>query len=56
MFAWGKYDGTLKRAIASMKYDRLPEMGLMLGEWLGQSWLDSVSDFNPTFRSPTHEA
>ncbi len=46
VFAWGKYDGTLKRAIASMKYDRLPEMGLMLGEWLGQSWLGSVSEVN----------
>ena len=41
VFVWGKYDGTLKRAIAFMKYDRLPDLGLIFGEWLGQSWLDS---------------
>lgn len=41
VFVWGKYDGNLKRAIASMKYDRLPDLGLMLGEWLGKSWQDA---------------
>ncbi|MDJ0535633.1 MAG: ComF family protein [Xenococcaceae cyanobacterium MO_207.B15] len=46
VFAWGRYDGTLKRAIALMKYDRLPEMGSMLGQWLGHNWLSSVSHVN----------
>ena len=41
VFAWGKYDGQLKRAIALMKYDNKPEIGRVLGELLGQAWLDS---------------
>lgn len=41
VFAWGKYDGQLKRAIALMKYDRQPEIGDVLGRLLGQAWLDS---------------
>lgn len=41
VFAWGKYDGQLKRAIALMKYDNKPELGRVLGELLGQAWLDS---------------
>ncbi|HEY9770550.1 MAG TPA: ComF family protein [Coleofasciculaceae cyanobacterium] len=41
IFAWGKYDGQLKRAIALMKYDRQPEIGTVLGRLLGQAWLDS---------------
>ena len=41
IFAWGKYDGQLKRAIALMKYDSKPEMGRVLGQLLGQTWLES---------------
>ena len=41
IFAWGKYDGQLKRAIALMKYDSKPEMGRVLGQLLGQAWLES---------------
>ena len=41
VFAWGKYDGQLKRAIALMKYDLHPEIGTVLGELLGQAWLNS---------------
>ena len=41
VFAWGKYDGQLKRAIALMKYDNKPELGRLLGELLGQAWLDN---------------
>ena len=40
-FAWGRYDGQLKRAIALMKYQNKPEIGSLLGELLGQAWLDS---------------
>ena len=41
IFAWGKYEGQLKRAIACLKYENKPELGILLGEWLGQSWLDT---------------
>lgn len=41
VFAWGRYDGQLKRAIALMKYDNHPEIGLVLGELLAQAWLES---------------
>ena len=41
VFAWGKYDGQLKRAIALMKYHNQPEIGRVLGELLGQVWLDN---------------
>ena len=40
VFAWGKYDGQLKRAIALMKYNNQPEIGDLLGNLLGQAWLD----------------
>ena len=38
LFAWGRYDGELKRAIAKLKYDAQPEIGTILGRWLGQIW------------------
>jgi ComF family protein len=41
IFAWGIYDGQLKRAIAVMKYDRKPEIARVLGTLLGQVWLES---------------
>ena len=41
LFAWGKYDGQLKRAIALLKYDNNPEIGSLLGKLLGQAWLNS---------------
>jgi ComF family protein len=39
VLAWGKYDGALKRAIASLKYENHPELARPLGQWLAQSWL-----------------
>lgn len=41
VFAWGRYDGQLKRAIAEMKYSDRPEIGIVLGQLLGQVWLES---------------
>lgn len=41
VFAWGKYDGQLKQAIAVLKYNHQPEVGMILGQWLGRAWLDS---------------
>ena len=41
LFAWGKYDGQLKRAIALLKYDNHPEIGSILGELLREAWSNS---------------
>ena len=41
VFAWGRYDGQLKRAIAQMKYQNKPEIGSLLGTQLGKAWIDS---------------
>ncbi len=43
IFAWGRYDGQLKRAIALMKYQRKPEIADVLGTLLGKAWLESKS-------------
>ena len=41
VFAWGRYEGQLKRAIAIMKYHNHPEIGVTLGELLARAWLTS---------------
>lgn len=41
VFAWGIYGGTLKRAIAALKYENQPQIARPLGHWLGQTWLNS---------------
>ena len=41
VFAWGRYEGQLKRAIALMKYNNHPEIGIILGQLLAQDWLKS---------------
>lgn len=41
IFAWGQYDGQLKRAIALMKYHQQPDLGKILGQLLGEAWLSS---------------
>lgn len=41
IFVWGNYSGTLKRAIASLKYDNQPQLARPLGIWLAQAWLKS---------------
>ncbi len=38
VFAWGKYEGELKRAIATLKYNNHPEIGVLLGKWLAKTW------------------
>jgi ComF family protein len=38
VFAWGCYEGGLKRAILGMKYDGHRAVGELLGRWLGHSW------------------
>jgi ComF family protein len=39
VFGWSVYGGTIKRAIAVMKYENQPQIGRVLGEWLGEAWL-----------------
>ncbi|MGI0482332.1 ComF family protein [Geminocystis sp. CENA526] len=41
LFSWGKYDNYLKRSIAALKYDKNKPLGELLGEWLGEAWLQS---------------
>ena len=41
VFVWGNYSGTLKQAIASLKYNNQPQLARPLGHWLGQAWLKS---------------
>jgi ComF family protein len=39
VFVWGAYGGSLKRAIAAMKYENHPEIARPLGQWLGEAWM-----------------
>ncbi len=39
VFAWGRYSGNLKRAIAAMKYENQPQIARHLGKSLGEAWL-----------------
>lgn len=41
VFAWGTYGGTLKQAIAALKYENQPQLAQILGYWLAQDWLNS---------------
>ena len=41
IFVWGNYQGTLKRAISSLKYENQPTIARPLGNWLAQEWLNS---------------
>lgn len=41
LFAWGFYQGALKRSLTTLKYNHQPQIAQPLGEWLGQSWLGS---------------
>ncbi|MEA5577736.1 ComF family protein [Anabaena sp. UHCC 0451] len=46
VFSWGSYGGTLKRAIAVMKYENQPEIGRLLGQYLGEAWLLNFTSAN----------
>jgi ComF family protein len=39
IFAWGNYQGALKRTIAACKYKNHPELATHLGNLLGKAWL-----------------
>ncbi|PZV18684.1 MAG: ComF family protein [Leptolyngbya sp.] len=38
VFAWGQYNGALKRAIAALKYEGNPHLAEILGTWMAESW------------------
>ncbi len=40
VFAWGNYDGALRRAIATLKYNQQPRLAWCLGRGLANAWLD----------------
>lgn len=41
LLVWGKYEQALKRAIAALKYDKNPQIGEIMGFWLGQKWSEA---------------
>jgi ComF family protein len=40
ILAWGVYGGALKRSIAALKYENQPQIARLLGDLLGQTWLE----------------
>ncbi len=42
LFAWGKYEGAVKRSIAKLKYDGHQSIGDLYGGWLADSWQQSL--------------
>lgn len=38
LMAWGSYEGVLKRAITTLKYQKQPQIAEPLGLWLGELW------------------
>jgi ComF family protein len=39
VFAWGNYNGALRRAIAALKYNQQPRLAWSLGRGLAEAWL-----------------
>ncbi len=52
VLAWGVYGGTLKRAIAALKYENQPQIARPLGHWLAQAWLNSPHAYSSNRISP----
>jgi ComF family protein len=38
LFAWGKYESSVKQSIGKLKYDGHRSIGHLYGEWLAASW------------------
>lgn len=43
LFAWGTYSGSLKRAIAALKYENNPQLARPLGHRVAEAWQQSPS-------------
>jgi ComF family protein len=41
LFVWGVYQGKLKQAIASLKYDKSLQLAELMGDWLAEAWLNT---------------
>lgn len=39
LFAWGRYEGSLKQTIAALKYHQQPKLARPLGHWLAAAWM-----------------
>lgn len=39
LFIWGNYEGRLKQAITSLKFENNPQLGQLMGNWIGEAWL-----------------
>jgi len=52
VFAWGRYEGTLKQAIATLKYNHHPELAQPLGHAMGRAWLKSKHGRTPLIVVP----
>jgi ComF family protein len=42
VWAWGNYDGPLRQAIATLKYQNQPSLARPLGQWMGTYWRSTV--------------
>ncbi|GAB4131614.1 MAG: ComF family protein [Cyanobacteria bacterium J069] len=52
VFAWGAYQGTLKQAIATLKYHSHPELAQPLGYAMGRAWMDTPDSKTPLIAVP----
>jgi ComF family protein len=43
VISWGAYEGSLKRSIASLKYEHRRDLGQFLGTELAQTWLKTTA-------------
>ncbi|MEO0947511.1 MAG: phosphoribosyltransferase family protein [Cyanobacteria bacterium J06641_5] len=41
LLAWGHYRDRLRLALLRLKYNDSPQIGLLLGRWLGTAWQDA---------------
>ena len=48
VFAWGRYNGALRRTIAAFKYENKPHLSQPLAQWLAHAWLNAT-DHAATF-------
>jgi ComF family protein len=55
VFAWGDYEGALKRSILGLKYDGAPAVGEYLGQWLGEAWQQAGLPNLTVVSIPMHE-
>jgi ComF family protein len=47
VFAWGVYEGALKRSIAALKYNNQPQLARPLGYELAQAWMTTIAPRQP---------